>query len=721
MTSAPSPVYLFGPFRLSTGQRTLTRAGEVVPLTPKAFDMLVMLVRQSGITVPKDALLRELWPGTFVEEGNLTVHMSALRRALGDAAEGSAFIETIPRHGYRFCVPVEVVAEEPRLLVMERHRETRIVREEIEEEIVTPQASRSRIAAVAAGVLLISAAALAGWRFANKAAASPAAPMRVVPFASYSGELHMPAFAPDGQRVAFPWTGPDGKNWDIYVKLLGNDPPLRLTSDASSDGAPAWSPDGRQIAFLRNDQVRAAIYVVGALGGPERKLLDLPHARYFDLDWSPDGKHIAFAMRTRPGEDYNSPRFMAVFILSLETGERRQITFPNDPERDQRFAFSPDGATLAFLRYDGQVTGIWLVPVGGGDARKIYEERGWIGHAAFVPDGKSLLFTSAREGGNKLFRIPAEGGTPELLPLGEDEAYSPTIARQGNRMAYLRLVGDYDLWRVEMKDLTAKPALQFRATARAEFAPEFSPEGKRIAFLSEATGHPEVWVGDAAGSNAVPITSFHLSNGSTPSWSPDGKEITFSSLRGPQGSPAGIFAVNVETRAVRRLSDEGYAMPWWSRDGRWIYLAFNSLFGKKGIWKVPAIGGPLIPVSDVDALMVQEAPDGNALYFCGMAGGIWKIPAQGGKASVVVPEFHNGWRAYWRVVGDGIYFLSGDVSGHSFEYLDLASGRRRRIAEFASPFPRYLAGMTVSPDGKSIVFARQGRETSEIMLVENFQ
>src|SRR5215469_4049175 len=91
-------VYEFGSFRLEPAERKLWRANEVVVLTPKAFDTLVLLVRNSGHLLEKDDLIRVLWPDSFVEEGNLTNNISLLRKALGD----DAHIETVPKRGYRF-------------------------------------------------------------------------------------------------------------------------------------------------------------------------------------------------------------------------------------------------------------------------------------------------------------------------------------------------------------------------------------------------------------------------------------------------------------------------------------------------------------------------------------------------------------------------------------------------------------------------------------------
>ena len=102
MSQQESQSYEFGRFRLKTAERVLLREGELVPLTPKVFDILVTLVEHGGQVVAKDDLMKRVWPNTFVEEGNLTQNISLLRKALGESPGGVQFIETVPRRGYRF-------------------------------------------------------------------------------------------------------------------------------------------------------------------------------------------------------------------------------------------------------------------------------------------------------------------------------------------------------------------------------------------------------------------------------------------------------------------------------------------------------------------------------------------------------------------------------------------------------------------------------------------
>lgn len=133
MNRGPRTVYTFGQFRLDAQEKVLFRAGAPVPLTPKDIEILLVLVQNSGRTVEKDRLMQEVWPDTFVEESNLSVHVSQLRKALGDGDGQLECIETVPRRGYRFRVPVEEVLEEQPVTLLERRVETRIIREEIEE------------------------------------------------------------------------------------------------------------------------------------------------------------------------------------------------------------------------------------------------------------------------------------------------------------------------------------------------------------------------------------------------------------------------------------------------------------------------------------------------------------------------------------------------------------------------------------------------------------
>jgi len=131
--SRENGTYQFGSYSLNAAERLLLRDGEPVPLAPKVFDTLVVLVEKSGSLVTKDDLMSRLWPDTFVEEGTITRNISDLRKALGESSSGGRYIETVPRHGYRFAAPVAIV-EADSSVVIERHTRSKVVTEETTQE-----------------------------------------------------------------------------------------------------------------------------------------------------------------------------------------------------------------------------------------------------------------------------------------------------------------------------------------------------------------------------------------------------------------------------------------------------------------------------------------------------------------------------------------------------------------------------------------------------------
>src|SRR6266536_4819535 len=125
-------LYEFGRFRLDPAEHSLLRDGQPVALRPKVFDILLVLVENSGHLVEKEELLEKVWPGQFVEEGNLNKNISMLRHALGESSASHQYIETVPKLGYRFVGEVKVSSPFSQLTI-EKHARTRIVVEEEEE------------------------------------------------------------------------------------------------------------------------------------------------------------------------------------------------------------------------------------------------------------------------------------------------------------------------------------------------------------------------------------------------------------------------------------------------------------------------------------------------------------------------------------------------------------------------------------------------------------
>jgi Tol biopolymer transport system component len=579
-----------------------------------------------------------------------------------------------------------------------------------------PLQIRWRIALAAAIVLIISGAI--GYRHFRKPAGPP---MRVVPFTSFPGHQDNARFSPDGNQIAFTWDGDKEYNWDIYVKVIGTESVLRLTTHPGVDRAPAWSPDGRYIAFHRHMEGEDRIFLP-ALGGPERKLYSPRLGGYWGNEcvaWSPDGGYLAFS-ETIPGQEV-----LRISLLSVETLESRPVTSPPPSMYvgDQNPAFSPDGRTLAFRRaFVGGAREICLVPVTGGEPRRLTYDNVHIAGLTWTPDGAHLIYSSERGGTAGLWKISVAGGEAEQLAVGRENAFWPTLSRDGRRLAYVQGSGDANIWRFEVPRAPgrAKPPTKLIASTQAELAQQFSPDGKRIVFMSSRSGRGyEIWVSDSDGSNPVQLTNFGGPMAGTPRWSPDGRQVVFDCNA---GGDENVYVVSVEGGPPRRLtSEKSYEdRPSWSRDGRWIYFVSNRT-GNWQVWKMPAEGGKAVQVTKRGGDAAFESYDGKTLYYAkGRAGpGLWKVPVGGGEESPVLEQLDAELWGYWGLTSDGIYFYNART--RAIELFSFATGRMSKVAAPEKDPNPGNPGLAVSPDGRWILYTQIDTLSSDIMLVENFR
>jgi Tol biopolymer transport system component len=553
-------------------------------------------------------------------------------------------------------------------------------------------------------------------------------PMKVVPFTSFASNEGTPAFSPDGNQIAFDWDGGTSDNIDIYVKLIGAGAPLRLTTHPGIDRSPTWSPDGRYIAFSRFSDSEKGIFIVPALGGTERKLYspDWGFHGFGGVVWSPDGKLLAYLDRSSPHTQYG------IWLLSVENLERRQLTWP--PEQnlaDMVPTFSPDSQTLAFVRFtSGRTSDIYLVPIGGGEPRRLTFDNREIDGLAWTPDGREIVFPSDRGGGNGLWRILVTGGTPERLAVGGDNDFSPPLSpqgnrlamsRQGNRLAYVQTSFDTNIWRIETPESKGRsnPPTKLIASTNLDQGPQYSPDGKRIAFESTRSGSYEIWVCDSNGTNLVQLTSFDRTTG-TPRWSPDGRHIAFDSRIETHSD---IYVISAEGGSPRRLTTEtsDEVVPSWSRDGKWIYFVSNRS-GDRQVWKMPAEGGEKVQVTKRGGFAAFESPDGKFVYYTALKPGIWRVAVEGGEETPVLDQPKLGYWGYWAVVDGGIYFVNVEVKLHpTIEFFSFATGRVRQIAAMEKEAVLGGPGFAISPDGRWILYTQVDQSGSDIILVENFR
>jgi Tol biopolymer transport system component/DNA-binding winged helix-turn-helix (wHTH) protein len=713
--------YRFGAFELNPENGELRKAGIKIRLQEQPYQVLYLLLRNAGEIVTREQIQKRLWPdGTFVDFDNaINSAVRKLRDALGDAADNPRYIETLPRKGYRFVAPVTTVRDntsppEVRAAPVDTKGKLRL--------------NVKSIAACIAGITVLGAAA---WLAAG-IRTSEVRHIVVTPLTTNPGHQLQPAFAPDGARVAFSWEGPGGDNTDIYVKLIGPGDPVRLTSEPTEDYGPAWSPDGRWIAALRSLSRRPAVILIPATGGPEREVtrieVDIParvdcvgvkgsacagtvYSRGPSLRWSSDGKFLFTSAKQKP----DSP--LAITRIEVESGEQQIITSPpGETSNDLHPAVSPDGRTVAFLRTTGfSVRDIWTLPLSdGAQPRRLTTDGVDAGPPVWTPEGRELIFSSNRGGRRELWRVSASGsGKPERITGVGENARTIDISPRQDRLIYEQSHGSSSLWKIPLQSRVAGEPQRVTATTRADTFPHYSPNQKKIAFQSDRSGVPEIWVCDADGSNAIQLTSFGRAFSGSPRWSPDGRSIVFDS--NAEGNED-IWLVNSQGGRPVRLTTNAAddIIPSWSHDGQWIYFS-SKRTGRFEMWKIRLDGSSETQLTTAGGYSGYESVDGKYLFYKGAgASPVWRIPVEGGTPTKVTDW--GGVRVF-TPVKSGVY-LGGGPAGPQIRFLDLVTGEIRVLADLG----RYgNANVAISPDAHWALYSRSEQSNTNLILADNFR
>jgi Tol biopolymer transport system component/DNA-binding winged helix-turn-helix (wHTH) protein len=693
-------------------------------LEPKIMQVLVQLATHSNEVLSKDQLISTVWADTFVGDDVLTRSISEIRRVLEDDARAPRFIQTIPKTGYRLMVPAAfddnghngggvVAPSAPTDAGPAQHPVPPLP------TVSNPPGLRRLVWAVVSILLIIAGAfGYQAWTSRAKPTQSRPDAFKTIPLTSYLGTEMQPSFSPDGNQVAFVWKDENSDHQHVYVKYLGSESPLRITSDAADDYSPVWSPDGRSIAFLRVSDQDRGIYIAPSLGGAAHKVFNPVGTIEWErgaLSWSPDGKRLIFP----DGKSAKSASY--IYSLRLDTLLAQRLTNPPElSDGDYSPAFSPDGSKIAFVRgTEGAVRDIFIADANGGSPRQLTFDRRYVSGLAWTADSSALVFSSDRGGKFSLWRIAVTGGEPERLSIGGEDAFSPTISRQGNHLAYTQRSAKWSIVRVSLKNPQTKDSITrvLSSTQQDSFA-HFSPDSSRIAFQSVRSGTQEIWLASINGTNLVKLTSFEGPLTGSPTWSPDGRQLAFDSR--PKGQ-SHIYVTNIEGGVPHALTDGAYndILPSWSRDGHWVYFGSNRT-GSWQIWKAPAAGGEAQQVTRQGGFIGTESMDGAYLYYVKAdSPGVFRIPVQGGdEVQILKQPAVSDW-SNWGLNKDGIYFLNSSVRPFSVDFYDFATKKISHLKNL-DRIKTEISSLTPSPDGKWLLYTDLGEAGSRITLVENF-
>jgi len=665
-------LYEFGPFLLDTAERVLLRDCEPVLLTPKAFEILTVLVRHSGHLVEKDELMRNVWPDAFVEEANITQHVSTIRKALGEGTDDHRYIETVPRLGYRFVANVRELPWGSRERITDESSSLSVTTEDRgETSAAIPTArshslsasavneavdatvgqlnlrprSRNRLIWVSMGLILAALLAVSLSR--------PSLPPKILRYKQITNDGQQKiGLVTDGSRLYISELV-DNKSTLVQVSTTGGET-VPLTVPFPNPGLDDISASGSELFVASNDGPYPFHYwLVPVTGGSPRPLRDI---RAHDVHPSPDGQFIAYFVE--------SDLYLG---KSDGTEVRKLVTTPGKSPGSA--AWSPDGRRLRFSMEDPITSAysIWEVAADGSNLHPLL--RGWNDPAAeccgrWTPDGKYFLFEARHDGMTDLWAVGEEGKflgkvnrEPVQLTTGPVHFRSPVPSKDGKKIYAIGDLVRGEIMRYEAKSQEWVPYLSGRSIVSLNF----SRAGEWVAY----TTYPEaaLWRSRIDGSQQQQLT-FAPMEVDWPSWSPDGKRIVFMS-RTP-GKPWKIYTVSSTGSNPQQLvfGDDSEIFPDWSPDGKRI------IYGD-----AKDVGLSTLHILDLTANQISTVPDSQ-----GCLGARWSP--------------------------DGRYIIAHRFDFQKLLLFDFTTGKWEELAQGILHFANW------SRDGKYIYFEKWGSDTA---------
>jgi Tol biopolymer transport system component len=558
------------------------------------------------------------------------------------------------------------------------------------------------------------------------------------------GAIYGPSFSPDGSQLVFHWSPLEGRS-GVFVKSLGeeNVSPLVTSKEGGQfDYSPAWSPDGKTIAFIRRIIPESGfvmyatasetwLYLIASGGGPERRLIRLAkdvifYANSSHLSWSPDSQWIfaPIAVGDRNG----------IHRISVHTGEAVRIT--KGREKEFAPALSSDGRVLVYMRQEGppvaSVERVIRQDLEGGsptgEPRELFTGRSMSSGLAWLPSGKELIFCSADQAfygpfNSRIFKLSAEQAAAPV-PIGFGSGCSTVaVSRAGasGRATLVYATGENAkgrLYQARLDDFNDSAPLA--PSSRFDALPRHSPDGSLIAFVSNRTGHAELWLTKPDGSGTTRLTeNSHIT--STPDWSPDGNRLVYGSGALPTeraGATYSIFIVAVSGGEPVRVpvTQSWPSDPSWSHDGSEIYYWSGS-----ELWRTRPDGSHASKVGEYPAHFVRpNVQGGDHVYYARPSKpfAVWRTTLNNSKQEMLADGLLT---PFFAVTKKFAYYIQQSDSVLCAR--PLAGGPVRRIGPVRelTGMRRIVLGISVSPDDETVVFAVTGDQQLDLQLVRDFR
>ena len=749
--------YEFDNFTVDLKERTLWRAGEPVALSAKAFELLTVLLENNGRVLEKSELMQRLWPETFVEEINLNVHISALRKAFGESAANYQYIETIPKRGYRFSANVKLIRAQQKAInanpqenviaLNSAAREetmanlTMIGASESKEIPITPvveeptraeigaasqkRGQKKRIGLIILALAVVSLSVLGAYLYIKQKniSASPVNPFLKITKQKLtaSGKNLLPALSPDGEYVAYV-KDDSGKQSLWLMQVLSKSAVQIVAPAAVTYNAVTFTPDGKTIFYMLGDNQSQddSLYQIPLLGGtPKRVLIGVNSA----ISFSPDGKRFAYIKgNVSQGET-------SLLIAGLDGSEQVLLT-RKKPEMVANWsgvAWSPDGRWIACMvrRFKAANFYMQALLVRLEDNREIaFGPDTWtyVGQIAWMKDNRGLVINGMTVDSplcaRQLWRLSYPEGEATKLTDDIINYDGVNLALQSNSLVTSTAERVSRIWLVNGKNPDeAKPIDSVLSdNFSQEFGMSWTPDGQ-IVYGSYQSGNADIWVMNRDGTNPRQLTS-EPTRETMPEVTPDGRYIVYVS-KGAGSAHLWRMDSNGENR--RQLTDgQGELDPVITLDSKWVvYNGFHS--GVISLSKVPIDGGEPIRLTSEWSIRPAISPDGKLIAYLKMNETRRRVeaslmPFAGGEPIKVFPNMPvpDFLLMQWSPDGQALHYIYKVDGASNIWSQPLDGGSPKLLTHFKSDT---IFRFAWSQDGKTLALDR-GATISDIVLFQ---
>jgi DNA-binding winged helix-turn-helix (wHTH) protein/Tol biopolymer transport system component len=681
------PRFAFGPFLLDVESRALLRGGEALPIAGRTLDTLAVLVQNRGRLLEKDELLSLIWPGSVVDEANLSQSIFTLRKLLGDSRKDHRYIATIAGRGYQFVAPVTELTTGPSPsaeIVVNAQPEVHSKSSSIGRRI------RRRHYVIAAGMASVLGGAVVSWFLLHRPANRPSDLVeRRLTFNSSASEVASAVISPDGKYLAY--SDPTG----IHLRLLSTGEERLIPASAVAPAGAlcevdAWFPNGTDLlGHSREAGGRASMWATSIMGQSPQEL----RAGAWGWSVSPDGKHIAFSPANADGWEPE------IWVMGNRGENPHKLLGLAAGVILWSVRWSPDGQRLAYISMQPSGDSLETCDLRGTHRTVVLSAPGlsrWTRGFAWLADGR-IIYSQAEAADVEANLWQIRVNTPAGEPVGKPKRLT-------------RWAG------VDVKGLSA------------------TADGTRLVVRKE-TYPSQVYITElgAAGKPARPpqrLTNDEAVNWGT-AWTADSKAVLFTSERGDK---SGIFKQAIAGSAAQPLIEarENASLARLSADGSWVLYSETSLTQdgrsrEARLMRIPVNGGPPRLVYEGTKAQLQDYPCARApAHLCVIieadhdnkrltVAALDPLKGRGELLRTVEKEPHAGFA--WALSPDGstLALARGDEPEIHIRLLSLTGGLDREIAVKGWP---NIASMEWSPDGKGLYCGAVTSQSGTLLYVD---